>query len=120
MTQGMANDLVLKVKKRLALLIAGSVAFAAILFSLFGEVGMLNAWRMDRNQKRLAEENARLREDIGRLRAEVDRLRTNRAYIEEIARKELGLIGRKENVIVLDRKQDASPAAPSSGGANRR
>jgi len=107
-------------KKHWPFLVVGGLASAAILFSLFGEVGVLSAWRMDRSQKTLAEENARLREDIGRLRAEVDRLRTNRAYIEEIARKELGLIGRKENVIVLDRKQDASPTDPPAGGATRR
>ncbi len=116
----MASDLFRRVKKHWALLIVGSLACAAVLFSVLGEVGVLSAWRMDRSQKRLAEENAQLREDIGRLRAEVERLRTNRAYIEEIARKELGLIGRKENVIVLDRKQDATPTAPPPGGAIRR
>ncbi len=116
----MASELFRRVKKRWPLVVAGGLASAAILFSLFGEVGVLSTWRMSRSQKRLAEENARLREDIGRLRAEVDRLRTNRAYIEEIARKELGLIGRKENVIVLDRKQDAPPAGPPAGGPSRR
>ena len=116
----MASDLLRRVKKHWPLLVVGSLASAAILFSLFGEVGVWSTWRMDRSQKRLVEENARLREDIGRLRAEVDRLRTNRAYIEEIARKELGLIGRKENVIVLDRKKDASPTDPPAAGAARR
>ncbi len=119
MTPGMTSDLFQRAKRHWALLVVGTLAFAAILFSLFGEVGLVNTWRMDRSRRQLAEENARLREDIGRLRAEVDRLRTNRAYIEEIARKELGLIGRKENVIVLDRKPDASPTDPPAGGAAR-
>ncbi len=116
----MASDLYHRARKHWALLVVGTLAAVAILFSLFGEVGVVNTWRMDRSQRRLAEENARLREDIGRLRAEVDRLRTNRAYIEEIARKELGLIGRKENVIVLDRKPDAPSTDPPPGGAARR
>lgn len=116
----MTSDLLRRMKKHLPLLIVGTLASVAIVLTLFGEVGMLSTWRMNRNQKRLAEENAQLREDISRLRAEVDRLRTNRAYIEEIARKELGLIGKKENVIVLDRKKDASPPDPPAGGANRR
>ncbi len=109
-----------KLKNRLPVLIAGILAAAALVFSVFGEIGILNTWRMDRHQKQLMEENARLREDIGRLRAEVERLRTNPAYIEEIARKELGLIGKKENVIVLERKQDEPPREPPSGGPKRR
>ncbi len=108
------------VRKHVPLLVAGGVACAALLFSVFGEVGILSTWRMERNQKRLAEENAKLREDIGRLRVEVDRLRTNPAYIEEIARKELGLIGKQENVIVLERKADAPPRNPAPGGTKRR
>ncbi len=116
----MGRDVVGWVRRHVALLIAGSLACAALLFSVFGEVGILSTWRMDGNQKRLAEENARLREDIGRLRAEVDRLRTNPAYIEELARKELGLIGKEEKVIVLERKADAPPRNPAPGGTKRR
>ncbi len=116
----MGRDVMVWVRKHVPLLIAGTLACAALLFSVFGEVGILSTWRMDRNQKRLAEENARLREDNARLRGEVDRLRTNPAYIEEIARKELGLIGKKENVIVLERKPDASARNPASGATKRR
>ena len=43
----------------------------------------------------------------------------NASYIEEIARKELGLIGEKENVIVLEQKKDASSAAPAKKGTGR-
>jgi cell division protein FtsB len=109
-----------RVRNRLPVLIAGTVVVAALLVSLFGEVGILSTWRMDRNRKQVTEVNAGLREDIGRLRAEVDRLRTNSAYIEEIARKELGLIGRQENVIVLDRNRNVPPRDPPSGGTKRR
>lgn len=116
----MEIDVVNRVRNRLPLLIAGTVVVAALLVSFFGEVGILSTWRMDGNRKQLAEENAGLREDIGLLRAEVERLRTNAAYIEEIARKELGLIGRQENVIVLDRNRDVPPRDPPSGGTKRR
>ena len=109
-----------RVKNHLPALIVGVLAGAALLFSLFGEVGILSTWRMGRSQKQLVEENARLREDNARLRAEVDKLRTNPAYIEEIARKELGLIGRKENVIVLERKPDDPPRNPPAAGTKRR
>ncbi len=109
-----------RLKRHAPLLIAVIVGGAVLLFTVFGEVGIVSAWRADRSRKQLEEENARLREDIGRLRAEVNRLRTNPAYIEEIARKELGLIGRQENVIVLERKPDAPARDPASGGTKRR
>lgn len=108
------------IRKRLPLLIVGIIALAAVLFSVFSEVGLLSTWRMDRKQKQLSEENAGLREENAQLRAEIDRLRTNPAYIEEIARRELGLIGKQENVIVLERKKDAPPRDRSSGGKKRR
>lgn len=110
----------IRVKNHLPALIVGILAAAALLFSVFGEVGILSTWRMGRSQRQLVEENAKLREDNARLRAEVDKLRTNPAYIEEIARKELGLIGKKENVIVLERKPDAPPRNPPPAGSKRR
>lgn len=116
----MGSGIVTRMKGRRFLLVAGVLGGAAVLFSIFGEVGILSSWRMDRSRRQLAEENARLREDIARLHAEVDRLRTNRAYIEEIARKELGLIGREERVIVLERNQDAPPRHPPPGGPKPR
>lgn len=110
----------MRVRNHLPAVVAGILVVAAVLVSVFGEVGILSTWRIDRNRKQLAEENAWLRGDIGRLRAEVDRLRTSPAHIEEIARKDLGLIGRQENVIVLDRNRDVPPRDPPSGAAKRR
>jgi cell division protein FtsB len=75
-----------------------------LLFSLFRETGIVGTWKLYRTHRQVLEENAKLREENRRLHEEVEQLRTNPSYIEEIARKELGLIGEKENVIVLDRK----------------
>ncbi len=120
MTRGVGSDIVGRLRKHVAVLVAVIVVGAALVFTVFGEVGIVSAWRVNRNEQRLEEENARLREDIGRLRAEVARLRTNPAYIEEIARKELGLIGKQENVIVLERKPDGAARDPAPGGTKRR
>ncbi|MGE5189662.1 MAG: FtsB family cell division protein [Gemmatimonadota bacterium] len=109
-----------RVKENLPVVVAGALVGTAVLVSLFGEVGILSTWRMDRSRDRIMEENAELRTDIARLRAEVDRLRTSPAHIEEIARKELGLIGKRENVIVLERDQDAPTRDPGPGGPKRR
>ncbi len=88
----------------------------AILFSVFREVGIVSTLNLYGKEKQLLAENARLRNENELLRQEVEKLRSNPSYIEEIARKELGLMGRKEIVIPLDRKSDAaSPPAPGSG-----
>jgi len=48
----------------------------------------------------------------------VQALRSNPSAIEEIARKELGLIGKKENVIVLERNRNED-IPPPKGGTDR-
>ncbi len=106
-------------KSRLPLLVACAVVAVVILYSMFRGMGVVETWKLHRMQNQILEENARLREENRKLSQEVKNLRTNPAYIEEIARKELGLIGDKEKVIVLDRKKESPPAAPSQGGTGR-
>ena len=106
-------------KPRLPYLIAGGIAVLLLLFSLFREMGVVGTWKLYKTHKQVVEENTKLREENRRLQQEVEKLRTNASYIEEIARKELGLIGEKENVIVLDRKKDAPPSPPPKKGTGR-
>lgn len=93
-------------------MLAGGVVLLAILFSVFGDVGILSTVKIYRTQKQLEEENVRLRDEIAQLRQEVENLRSNPSYVEGIARRELGLMGEKENVIVLERKKDADLRPP--------
>ncbi len=106
-------------KPKLPLLIACGIAVVLLLFSLFREMGGVGTWKLYRTQKQVLEENAKLREENRRLQQEVEKLKTNASYIEEIARTELGLIGEKENVIVLDRKKDASSPPAGKKGTGR-
>src|SRR4030066_1525180 len=99
-------------KKRWSALVRGGSARLALLFSLLGEVGVVSTLKLYAKQKSLAAENNRLREENEQLRQEVEKLRSNASYIEEIARRELGLLGKKEIVIPLDRKEDA-PSLPA-------
>ncbi|NJD62268.1 MAG: septum formation initiator family protein [Deltaproteobacteria bacterium] len=109
----------IRLRRRLPLLIAGAVALGLLLFSLFREMGIVGTWKLYQTQKQTLEENARLRDENRRLRKEVENLKTNPSYIEDIARKELGLIGEKENVIVLDPKKDAAAVPPQRKGPGR-
>jgi len=104
--------------KRMPLLLALVLLCAAVLYSIFGEVGIVNTVKIRAKQVKLEEENERLRMEIAELRKEVQALRSNPSAIEEIARKELGLIGKKENVIVLERNRNAD-IPPPKGGTDR-
>ena len=106
-------------KPRHTLLAAGGIAVLILLFSLFREMGIVGSWKLYRTHKQVLEENAKLRDENRRLQEEVVNLKTNPSYIEEIARRELGLIGETENVIVLDRKRDASDPPTSRKGSGR-
>lgn len=102
----------LRPKKKLPLLFAAILLVVAVFYLLFGEVGIVNTYKIRQTQKHLETENERLRREITDLRKEVADLRSNPSAIEEIARKELGLIGKKENVIVLERNKNADIPPP--------
>jgi cell division protein FtsL len=113
-------------KKSWPALVIGGLVLLALLYSLLGEVGVVSTLNLYAKQKQLAAENNKLREENEQLRQEVEKLRSNASYIEEIARRELGLLGKKEIVIPLDRKKDAaSPSLPAAkrdvhGAASRK
>lgn len=103
--------------KRLPLVIAAVLLAATFLYSIFGEVGIVNTYKIYETKKQLEEENDRLRKEIAELRKQVENLRSNPQAIEEIARKELGLIGKEENVIVLERNKNVD-IPPAKGRAD--
>jgi len=103
-----------RTRNRLPFLLAAAILAAAILYSIFGDVGIVNTYKIHEMQKQLEKENRGLRQEVAELRTQVEALRSNPSAIEEIARKELGLIGKKENVIVLERNKDADIPPPKS------
>jgi cell division protein FtsB len=115
----MSNENKPSLMKRWPVLVVGGMLLLAFLYSLFGDVGILSTLDLRAKQKRLIAENSRLRTENEQLRGEVEKLRSNPSYIEEIARRELGLMGKKEIVIPLDRNKDAASPAATGGGTNR-
>ncbi len=109
----------LRLPKRWAAFVIGGMILIALLFTLFGEMGIISTLNLYGKEKQLAAENRRLREENEALRQEVEKLKSNPSYIEEIARRELGLMGKKEIVIPLDRKPDAATPPSSRGAAGR-
>lgn len=73
-----------------------------IFFTFFGEKGLLQVYRLRRELKDIERVNMELRQENERLRAEIGNLRTNKKYIEELARRELGLVKKGEIVYQFD------------------
>ena len=73
-----------------------------IFFTFFGDKGLLQVYRLRRELKEIERVNMELRQENERLRAEIANLRTNKKYIEELARKELGLVKKGEIVYQFD------------------
>ncbi len=83
--------------------IAMIFAVMAIVFTFFliivGDKGISDLQLMKNERKVLAGTHAELKRKNLQLYHEIERLKTDPAYIEAIARQELGLIGKKEIVI---------------------
>jgi cell division protein FtsB len=62
------------------------------LFTLFGERGALHLWRLWDEKGRLEERNFVLHKENESLRERIGRIRHDDAYLEKIAREELGLV----------------------------
>ncbi len=75
------------------------------IFTFFGEKGIFSLLRIQKEVAQIKEKNAKLEEENQKLREEVKRLQTDRRYIEEIARKELGMVKEGEIIYQFDDKK---------------
>ncbi|MGZ3524229.1 MAG: FtsB family cell division protein [Thermodesulfobacteriota bacterium] len=88
-------------KKRVLLFVLLLLLILGI-FTFFGEKGIFNLLRTQKEVARIKEKNVKLEEENQKLREEVKRLQTDRRYIEEIARKELGMVKEGEIIYQFD------------------
>jgi len=105
-------------KRRLPLYIAAALVIAAVLISLFRDMGVVDRWRLRKTERQLQGEVEKLRQENALLKRTVEDLRGNPAVIEQEARR-LGLIKEGENVIVVPPRQETRPQAPPKAGAHR-
>jgi cell division protein FtsB len=88
-------------KKRLFLVIL--ILFLILgLFTFFGDKGILHLVRLQKDLARIKETNNKMEEENRRLQEEVRRLQNEKRYIEEIARKELGMVKEGEIIYQFD------------------
>jgi cell division protein FtsB len=74
-------------------------------FALFGEKGVLRVIQSGRQKAVLKEEVRRLEEVNSALHKEIDALRSDRRYIENIARRELGMVKQDELIYQFPPRQ---------------
>ncbi len=73
-----------------------------VFFTFFGDKGLLQVYRLKKELREIERGNRELEKENEGLKAEIHRLRTNRDYVEELARRELGLVKKGEVVYQFD------------------
>jgi cell division protein FtsB len=86
------------VKKKRLLIVALALLLILGLVTFFGENGILHLLRLKKEMGRIKEANLQLEKENEGLKEEVRKLKQEKKYIEEIARKELGMV--KEGEII--------------------
>ena len=92
-------------KKRILLFILFLFLILGFL-TFFGDKGILHLLRLQKEQVRIKEMNIKMEEENRKLREEVRRLQHEKRYIEEIARKELGMVKEGEVIYQFDLPDD--------------
>lgn len=89
--------------RRTKLIQAAILAVAAVITidALVGEKGLLQTFRASRDHARIVQSIATLRHENARLRDTARRLREDPATIEEVARRELGLVKPGEVLVIV-------------------
>ncbi len=85
-------------KKRRVLVLTLVLFVILGLVTFFGEKGILHLLRLKRELSRIKDANLELGKENEALKEEVRKLKQEKKYIEEIARKELGMV--KEGEII--------------------
>jgi len=103
--------------KRKRILLFTFFLFLILAFlTFFGDKGILHLLRLQKELVQIKEMNTKMEEENRHLKEEVNRLKHEKRYIEEIARKELGMV--KEGEILYqfdlpdDRKENSKNRKP--------
>ncbi len=90
-------------KQQVFMCLATLGLFCLLLLILFGDHGLADLNMLKKERQRLVESNERLARENLRLYDEIKRLKNDMVYIENVARQELGLIGRDEVILKFQR-----------------
>jgi cell division protein FtsB len=72
----------------------------------FGERGVIHLYRMDRERQTYLEKINKLERENRELLDEIQRLRSDREYVENLGRREMGLVKEDEIMYRFERKKE--------------
>ena len=85
--------------QRIIITVAGVLLAALFFFIIVSEHGLMDLIFLKKEQRELVEKSERLSQENLSIGIEIDRLKHDPEYIENIARKELGMIGEDEVIL---------------------
>jgi cell division protein FtsL len=88
-------------KKRILFFILGFLLILGLV-TFFGEKGILHMLRLQKELVKIQESNRQIEMENDKLKEEVRRLKVEKRVIEEIARKELGMVKEGEIIYQFD------------------
>ncbi|UCD32622.1 MAG: septum formation initiator family protein [Desulfobacterales bacterium] len=88
-------------KSRQAILIALSILLLSslLLFIVFGDNGLIDLNRLKTERDDLLQKNESLKQENLSLYREIERLKNDPEYVENVARQELGVVGKDEVIL---------------------
>jgi cell division protein FtsB len=95
-------------KKNILLVLAIVTMCLMLLFIVIGENGISDLYRLKKQKENLSQKNDELKKENITYYREIDRLKHDPRYVEDVARKELGVIGKDEVIIKVKPKPSDS------------
>ena len=98
----------MSLKKNILLVLAIVTMCLMLLFIVIGENGISDLYRLKKQKENLSQKNDELKKENITYYREIERLKHDPRYVEDVARKELGVIGKDEVIIKVKPKQNVS------------
>ncbi len=95
----------MNLKKNVILFVAIISMFMMLLFIIFGENGLTDLYRLKTKRDRIVKKTGELTKKNLSLYREIERLKNDPKYVEDVARKELGVIGKDEVIIKVKKRK---------------
>jgi len=95
-------------KKNIMLVLAIMTMCLMLLFIVFGENGLTDLYKLKMEKDNLSKKNDELKKENISFYREIERLKNDPRYVEDVARKELGVIGKDEMIIKVKPKPRVS------------
>jgi len=97
----------MSLKKKLLLFLAILMLFNLILIVIFSDNGLVDLIMLRKEKERSAEKNREVVRENLSLYREIERLKHDPEFIESVARKELGVVGKDE--VILKPRSSSTP-----------